>query len=127
MITGGFERLRHVFKNARAVVRNYRRFPVHQFRGTRNFAAENFADTLVTEANAEQWNLRSEFTNDVATNSRVARPARSGRDADAFRTKLSNVSRARLVVAFHQNVRAQLTENLREVVGKRIVIIDQEE
>ena len=53
MITGRFERLRHVFKNARAVVRNCGRFPMHQFRGTHNFAAENFADALVTEANAE--------------------------------------------------------------------------
>ena len=32
-----------------------------------------------------------------------------------------------LVVAFHQNVGAQLAENLREVVGERIIIIDQEE
>src|SRR4029077_7007222 len=127
MITGGFERLRQVFKNAHAVVRNCGRFPVHQFRGARNFASVNFADTLVTEANAEQWDSRSEFTNDVATDSRVARPARSGRDADAFRNKLSNVSQARLVIAFHQNVGAQLAENLREVVGERIVIIDQEE
>src|SRR6476660_9313281 len=114
MITGGFERLRQVFKNARAVVRNCGRFPVHQFRGARNFAAVNFADTLVTEANAEHRTRRAEFTNDIATNSPAGRPARSGRDADAFRNKLSTVSRARLVVAFHQNASAQLPENLRE-------------
>jgi len=53
MITGGLERLRHAFKNACAVVRNRGCFPMHQLRGMHNFAAENFADALVTEANAE--------------------------------------------------------------------------
>ena len=53
MITSGFEGLRHVFKNTRAMVRNGGRFPVHQLRGLRNFAAVDFADTLVTQANAE--------------------------------------------------------------------------
>src|SRR5207248_1347444 len=127
MITGSFERLRHTFKNACAVVRNRGSFPMHQFWGAHDFAAENFADALVTEANAKQRNVWPEFTDDVATDSRVARPARSRRDADAFWNKLSNVSRIKRIVAFDQNVRAQLAENLREVVGERIVIIDQEE
>src|SRR5207248_4835750 len=127
MITGGFERLCNVFKNACTMVRNRRCFPVHQLRGTHNFAAENFANALVTEANAEQRNVRSEFTNDLATDSSVARPAWSGRDANAFRNKFPNVSSADLIVASHQNLGAKLTENLREIVGERIVIINQEQ
>src|SRR5205823_2208792 len=127
MITGGFERLCNVFKNACTMVRNRRCFPVHQLRGTHNFAAENFANALVTEANAEQRNVRSEFTNDMATDSSGARPTRAGRNANAFRNQLSNVSWTDLIVAFHQNFGAELTENLREIVGERIVIIDQEQ
>src|SRR5437773_4909059 len=127
MITGGFERLCNVFKNACTMVRNRRCFPVHQLRGTHNFAAENFANALVTEANAEQRNVRSEFTNDLATDSSVARPTWSGRDANAFRNKFPNVSSADLIVASHQNLGAKLTENLREIVGERIVIINQEQ
>src|SRR5207302_7999923 len=127
MITGSFERLRHAFKNACAVVRNRGSFPMHQFWGAHDFAAENFADALATEANAEQRNVWPEFTDDVATDSRVARPARSRRDADPFRDKLSHVSRIKRIRAFDLNARAQLAENLREGVGERIVNIDQEE
>src|SRR5438046_380885 len=124
MITSSIERLQHAFKNARVVVRNSGSFPVHQFRGTHNLAAENFADALVTEANAEHRNVRPEFANDVATNSRVARPARSGRDTNSFRNKLSNVCRADLIVAFNHNFAARITENLRESIGQRTIIID---
>src|ERR1700730_13618444 len=119
MVTGGFEWLRHFSKDAGAVMRNRGCFPVHQLPGTHNFAAENFPDALMTETNAEQRNARPEFTNNVATDSRVAWPARSGRDANTFRNQFSNVSRADLIVAFHQNFGTELAENLREIVGER--------
>src|SRR5438876_10633541 len=63
----------------------------------------------------------------MATDSSGARPTRAGRNANAFRNQLSNASWTDLIVAFHQNYGAELAENLREIVGERIVIIDQEE
>src|SRR5436305_13746779 len=97
MITDSFEGLRHTFKNACAPVRNRGSFPMHQFWGAHDFAAENFADALVTEANAEQRNEWPEFTDDVATDSSVARPPRSRRGSHPSWNKSAKVSRIKRI------------------------------
>jgi hypothetical protein len=86
---------------------------MHQFRRPHNLAAEDFSNALVTETNAEQRNLGAKVANDIATDSGVARPARSGRNANPCRTQSLNVHQRDFVVAFHHNVCAELTENLR--------------
>src|SRR5438477_6947137 len=126
MITRRFKGFCQIFKNAGPYVRNRRGLPMHQFRRSHNLAAEDFGNALVTKTNSEQRNLGAKVANDIATDSRVARPARAGRNANLCRTQSLNVPQRGFVVAFHHNICAELTKNLRQVIGERIVIIDQE-
>ena len=97
---------------------------MHQFRRPHNLAAEDFANALVTETNAEQRNLGAKFANDITTDSCGVRPAGSGGNANPCRAQSLNVRQRDFVVAFHHNVCAELTENLRQVISERILVID---
>src|SRR5690349_24681730 len=118
MISRRFKWLGQVFKNTGSRMRNGRGFPMHQLWRPHNLAAKDLADALVTKTNPEQRNLGSKIANDVAADSGVARLARSGGNANSCRTQSLNVLLCHFVVAFHHNMSAEFTENLRQVIGE---------
>src|SRR5215213_4880529 len=90
-------------------------------------AAENLADGLVAEADAEDGDVAREVGYQLQRHARVVGHARPRRDDDAVGAYLPfDFAHRDLVVAAHDDLRAQLAEILDEVVRERVVVIYQE-
>src|SRR6185503_7730470 len=90
-------------------------------------AAEHFDDGLVTEAHTEHRHRSGEGADHVHGNAGVVGRARPGRNA-----QVGEVSGLRLlhrdgVVAAHVDFGAEHHEGLHQVVGKGVVVVDQQE
>src|ERR1051326_41870 len=70
MIPSRVERLWHAGEDFLVVVMNGRSLSMHEPVGANDFAAENMADALMTEANSEKWNLRPELLDDCVRHAR---------------------------------------------------------
>ena len=67
VVAGGFEGAGEAGEDILAGVEDGRGFAVHEARGADDFAAEDLADALVAETDAEDWNFSAEFADGVAT------------------------------------------------------------
>src|SRR6202171_1844800 len=114
-------------ENARPIVMDLRGFAVHQPLRLDNLSAKNFRDALVTQANTEQWHARREPAHDFFAYSRFAGACRSGRDANMRRLQPGNFINREGVVTPNNGFTAKLAKILDEVVGERIVIIEDEQ
>ena len=81
----------------------------------------------MAKTNAEDRRLRSELSHDLVADAGILRPARTRRDADSLRTQRLNFSDGDLVVAFYHDFAVQHAEILDEVVGNRVVVIDDQD
>src|ERR1041384_2602807 len=127
MVTRRFERIWKAFKDSSVAMPHRRSFPMHQSRRGNNFGAENRADALMAETNTEDRHLRSEDANDFVADARILRPAVPGRNADAIWRQLFGFGNRDLVIAFHDYLATKHAEVLGEVVGKRVVVIDDQD
>ena len=100
---------------------------MHQPPGAHNLAAEHFPYRLVPQTHAEDRDARAEFADDGLADTRFRRGAGSGRDADAFGPEGGESLDGDLIVATHHRLRAEFAEILDEVVGERVVVIEDEE
>jgi hypothetical protein len=80
MIASGFELLRQPAKERAPVVFDLRRLAVHGHGRAHDAPAENFADSLMPEADAEHGNPPREMLDGRARDARVFRLARPRRD-----------------------------------------------
>ena len=126
VVAGGLEGAGEAGEDILAGVKDGRGFAVHEARGADDFAAVDLADALVAEADSENGNFPSEFPDRVATDAGFGRGAGTGGDDDFFWCEFCNVGQGDLVVALHEQVGAEFAEILDEVVGKGIVVIDDE-
>lgn len=122
-LEGGLDPFEKVFP----VVNHRRGLPVHEPVGPDDIAAEHFADALVPEADAEERNRGSEGPDDISADSGLGRGAGSGRDTNPLGRLLANLIERDAVVPMHFHRGPQLSEILDEVVGERIVVVDDEE
>ena len=99
---------------------------MHQPVRTDHFPSVHLADALVPEAYAKDRHFLSEFLNDSATDPRVAGSARPGRDADSGWRLFPDFVEGDLVVAMDLHFHTQLSKVLNQVVGERIVVIDDQ-
>src|SRR4051812_13535332 len=113
-------------EHALAVVNDGGGLAVHRRLRAAHDAAVDNADRLVPEADAEQRDRRAEAPDDVDRDPRVFRTPRAGRDDDLLRRHRADLVERHFVVAPHADLRAQLAQILHEVVGKRIVVVDDE-
>src|SRR3984893_13668805 len=128
MIAGCFERLGQIFENTAALVGDLRSFAVHQLLRPHYFAAKTLRDALMAEANAENWNLRSELADQFGTDSCVFRTTRTRRNTDPVRFKfLDFVDRNFVVPLYHQIDIVHLAEKLNEIIGEGIIVIDDQQ
>ncbi len=100
---------------------------MHRPRRADHFAAANFRDALVPEANPEDWPLAAQVPHDLIADPRLARGARSRRDADAGRAHFLNPGDGNLIVSPNDRFDPELAEILHEIVGERIVVIDDQQ
>src|SRR3954468_18336940 len=127
MIARRFEWLRRVLKDAGIAMLNQRCLSMHQPFGADDFSAKDLANALMTEANPEDGRLFSQFTNDLLAPAGVFRPAWAGRDTNPVWGQLADLSKCDLVVPFHRHLRAELSKVLDEIIGERVVVIDDED
>ena len=108
---------------------NLRCFAVHQFVCADNFAAKNLRDALMSQANTENRNPRPKIRESL----RELIPAFSGRPGPGRNTNpvgldFFDLIDRDLIVSLHRHVDAEhLAEKLDEIVGERIVIIDDQQ
>ena len=100
---------------------------VHQAGGVGHLAAVGQADRLVPEADAQGRDLPADRGRRLHDDPRVLRPPRPGRQDDVIRPELPDFLHGHRVVADHPDVRVQRADELVEVVGKAVVVIDQQD
>src|SRR5688572_6558646 len=81
----------------------------------------------MAETNAENRLLRPKPANEFVANARVLGPARARRDTDPLRVQGFEFGDGGFVVPFHGHVATEHAEVLDEIVGKRIVVIDDQQ
>jgi hypothetical protein len=126
MISGRLEWIWKIFEDASAVMFDRRSFSMHQTRGQNDFAAENSPDALMTETNAEDRHFRSQDADDLVANASVFRTAWSRRNTDPVGRERFGFGDSDLVVPLHNDIATKHAEILDEIVGKRVVVIDDQ-
>src|SRR3954469_18403537 len=99
---------------------------MHDALGPDDVAAVCFSDRLMAEANTKRWYRASPAANDVDGHPGFPRRARTRRQHDGGRRQITNLVDGDRVVALHHELGAELAEVLNEVVGERVVIVDDE-
>ena len=99
---------------------------VHQVRSAHDVAAKSRADGLMSQADAENRNFAGEVPDQIDADAGVLRRARTRRDHDALRLHGLDLGNCDLVVAANLDLRAQFPEVLNQVVGKGIVVVENE-
>src|SRR5215472_142103 len=126
VITGGRERVRQLAEDIFAVVMDLAGFAMEKFRSADDFSAKSCTNGLVAEANTEDWKFSGKTLDELDGNARFPRRTRSGRNDNALRAAAGDFFNGDFVVAMDFDVRTELTQILREVVGKRIVVVQQQ-
>jgi len=127
MITRSCEWLGQLAENIFAVVMDFAGLAVKEFWSANDFAAERRADSLMAEANAQDGKFSSEPLDQFHRNASLLRRARPRRNDDSLRLALGDVLDGDFVVAVHFHLAAQLTEVLGQVVGERVVVVEQQD
>src|SRR5580704_8774886 len=126
VIPSRFKRIRQITEDAVSFMHNGGGFPVHNPVGPDDFASENMSNALVPQTNAENRRGGAELKNQVIADTGIKRRPRSWRDTDSVRMHLGNLIQSNLVVAFNDEVGSELAKILDQVVGKGIVIVDDQ-
>ena len=127
MVTAGLERFREAAEETPAVVVDRAGLAVDEPAGLPDLSAEGLDDHLVAEAHAQCGNRWREPPDDLQAGTGGGRPARARGDHEVRRLELLGLVRADRVVSAHQDLRAELSEEMREVVRERVVVVDQED
>src|SRR5882762_1099045 len=101
-------------------------FAVKNLGSANDFAAECRADGLMTEAYAKDRELSGQAANQVDANSGILRGAWAGRNYDGFGLAPRNFLDGNFIVAMHLDIATQLAKVLGQVVGKGIVVVEQQ-
>src|SRR5580704_14888729 len=127
MVAGCGERIRELAENIFAVVMDLARLAMEQFRGADDSPAKGRANGLMSEAHAQNREFPGEAFDQFHGNARFLRRARPGRDHNFFRLAPRDFFDGDFVVAVDFDVATELAEILREVVGKRIVVVEKQD
>ncbi len=112
---------------SRSVVVNLRCLAVHQRRSIGDRAAIGKADGLVPKANPKDRHNRPQPPDDFDADARVLGPAGPRRYHDARRGSGGDVRNRALVVADHVDLAFKAADELHQVVGEGIVIVDDKD
>ena len=129
VIPRGNERVSERCEDPFRIVVNLRDLSVHQPVGPIHFPTEDLTDALVTQAHSQQGHFRPEPLDDLFRNARFARSAWSGRDDDSIGTQGRDFVERNLIISDDAHVKRgiDLTQSLHEVVGERVVVVDQQD
>ena len=128
VVAAGLEVLRHPGEDALAVVLDERRLAVQERLRGPDLAAERLDDRLVAEADAERRHPRPEPADQLDRDARVLRTAGTGGDRRGAMgsSALGLLDRDR-VVPEDPHLGPELLEQVHEVVGERVVVIEHQQ
>src|ERR1700720_1067946 len=96
-------------------------------RSTHHPAAKRRTDGLMSETNTKDRYFAGEVPDQIDTDAGVLRGAGARRNHDALRLHIFDVGDRDLVVAANLDRRPEFPEVLNQVIGKRIVIVENED
>src|SRR5580700_674364 len=96
-------------------------------RSAHHIAAKSRANSLMPKANSEHRHFAREMPNQINADAGVLRRARTGRNHNALRLHRFNVTHTDLIVAADLNLRTEFPEILNQVIGKRVVVVENED
>ena len=85
MVAGGRHRHGQALEDAFVVVHDGAGFAMHEMGSAHDFAAESFADGLMSQADAQHGNFSGELANQFDADAGILRSAGAGRDDDPLR------------------------------------------
>ena len=100
---------------------------MHNAGSADHLSAIGLCDGLMTETDAQDWNLWPEPQDDFFADSRFAWRARAGGNADILWRQVCNFTQRDFIVSFDEKLTSKLAEILREIVGEGVVVIDQKQ
>src|ERR1700733_12138520 len=112
-------------KEPARIVRNARHLAMHRRWRAHDIAAEGLSDRLMTKADPEHWRRSARRANEIDTNARFVRRARTGGEDDGVRFVGERIGDRDLVVAPNRHVRAQLAEVVDEVEREAVIVVDE--
>ena len=128
VITGRDERIRQSLEDPLAIVLDERCLAMHQLRSADHISAEGIANRLMSETHAQHRNLAGHMLDDPDRNPGLARRAWSRGNDHAIELGAHRVDFVErdLVVAAHHHIRAELGQELVEIEGERVVVVDEQ-
>ena len=137
MISSCRHRRGEAAKDGLAIVLNRTGFAVHQMPGANDLPAEGRTNGLVSKANSEQRHFALIFITIVAPGRKMAdqfdadagllRSAWSGGDDNSLGVHRLDLLNANFVIAADLDLSTEFAQVLDKVVGKRIVIVEDED
>src|SRR5439155_25549590 len=82
---------------------------------------------LVAETDAEDWHSRRQPPHDLYARAGARRPARARGDDEVRRLEPLSLVGVDRVISPHDHLHAELAEEMREVVGERVEVVDQQD
>jgi len=114
-------------KDFSAVVLDLAGFAMHEVVRTYDFASEGGADGLMPKAYAQQGNLAGKVADNFDADASFMGGTRARRNQNALRIQVGNFTDRDLVVAADNNLVPQFADVLHQVVGKGIVVVEDED
>ena len=127
VVAGDLRMFRNTLIEPRAAVADGGCLAVDDFSRTDDASAEDLADGLMPKADAENRDLAAELTNDLLGDARVLRNTRTRRYDDAVVVFRANLIDGNFVAADDLDLRADVAEQLIDVIGKGVVVIKQKQ
>jgi hypothetical protein len=99
---------------------------MHDFFCPDDLPSEGLTDGLMAETNPKERNLSPDSIDERYRNTGVLGSAGTGRDYDFFRTKLNGSFNGQFIITINDHLGTELPDILDKVIGKRVVIVDNE-
>ena len=99
---------------------------VHKLCGIAYGGAAGLTDRLMSKAYAKYWGFFSQFFYNFNTYTCLCRTSRSRRKDDGLRLHLFYLFYCKFIISNHPDIRLYRTDQLIYVIGKTVIIIDQQ-
>ena len=124
VIAGRPEGRRQAFKDASPLMKNLVALAVHRDGGPDGGAPKDLVQGLVSQAHPQDGDLPIKMGDDCLADARLIRGLGARRDAEPVRLKRRDAGQIDLVVAKDQDLQIELVEELHQVIGKGVVVVD---
>ena len=127
MVAGGGEAVLYAGEQAVAVMVDAVELAMHRLRRAHDASAERLRHHLAAQADAENGNAAAALAHQLQADAGVVGILRPGRENHRVRGKGGNLGGAHGVVARHLGFQPQLGEQMHQIVGETVVIVDQQQ